>query len=150
MSDFLIGDGRVFVGVTLVLGGLASLAGELSLDPYNLTPLNGTLYFTGADGFAEGGLGRVGLFGYNPANGKTTHLFSSADFNFWSQSLSDADLPPTMAAYENKLYFNCIPASSGQPGLYVWDPAKGTGVKPSLVSGSATANPVSLTVVDFN
>jgi hypothetical protein len=111
----------------------------VSLDPDNLTPLNGTLYFTGFDG--ERGRG---LFAYNVVAKTTTLLFSSDNFDF-----SPGFGVQGMAAFENKLYFNCIPGASGQSqGLYVWDPTQSA--NPSLVSGTADTNPVSLMTAAFN
>jgi ELWxxDGT repeat protein len=130
----------------------------VSLDPYNLTPLNGILYFTGADDAV--GTGR-GLFSYDPVKKQTTHIFKSTAFDFSPQYTSSWNGSPpggqgnaspfTMTAFDNKLYFNCIPANRtiGVQGLYVWDPADGPEVNPTPVTGAGGSNPFCLMVVDF-
>ncbi len=163
-----VSDGNTLRGLWMSQGSAATtrklqgwFVSGLSLDPYNLTPLNGILYFTGNDALPAG---PRGLFSYNPVTKATTHLFSSAEFNFspndynstWNGSPIDLNplagplgngSPFTMIAFNNKLYFNCT--ANGQQGLYVWDPTKGTGVKPSLVTGTGGSDPFCLTTADF-
>jgi hypothetical protein len=149
----------------------------VSLDPYNLTPLNGKLYFTGYD--SSNGPTR-GLFSYDPVTKTTTHLLkslnkehSNEEFDLspnyegdWNGSPSGGGSaagngsPFTMAAFNNKLYFNCNPVNPVDPtvwpqGLYYWDPATDwdqktqTALPPTLVSGTGGSEPICLTVVDF-
>jgi hypothetical protein len=134
---------------------------DVSLEPYNLTPLNGVLFFTGND--TSNGNGR-GLFAYIPGENKTFRPVPSAQFDFsrtyegtWNGSPPSGHgngSPFTMAAFNNKLYFNCNPAV-GDQGLYVWDPAKwnmitGANVPPRLVTNTDESNPICLTVVNFS
>jgi hypothetical protein len=141
-----------------------SVVNGVSLEPYNLTPLNGYLYFTGND--TSNGHGR-GLFSYDPVTNKTSTVFPSTQFDFsetyegsWNGSPTNHcygnGSPFTMAAFKNKLFFNCLPAQ-GKHGLYVWDPATdwdkktNTALLPAtLVPGTDGAQPISLTVVDFS
>jgi hypothetical protein len=148
-----------------------SVVNGVSLEPYNLTPLNGTLYFTGND--TSNGPGR-GLFSYDPVTNETSPVFPSTQFDFsetyegsWNGSPTNHcygnGSPFTMAAFKNKLFFNCLPAQ-GKHGLYVWDPATDWDKKtnkalpPTLVPGTGPsslgdddgAQPISLTVVNFS
>jgi hypothetical protein len=138
------------------------------LDPYNLTPLNGILYFTGADG--NGGVNNNpsarGLFSYDPVKDKTTLLFKSDEFDLtgiyesnWNggppQSGPLVDVAAgngnafTMVAFNNKLYFNCTPHPPQEEGLYVWDPSQ-HGSTPSILTIGLFISPICLTEASFN
>jgi ELWxxDGT repeat protein len=92
------------------------------LDPYNLTVLNGELYFTGNDNYLGGSpsTGR-GLFVYDPATNSTQELIQSSQLNLSGNPGPPSvwgDLrPDTMTAYDGNLYFDAADANN-VPGLY--------------------------------
>jgi hypothetical protein len=93
----------------------------LGLDPRDLTPLNGLLYFIGDDNYELNG---SGLFVYNPATGSTAELLRSSDYNLEPDSAtveSQQAIPATLAAYDGDLYFNGDPGD-GLPDLYQYNP----------------------------
>jgi ELWxxDGT repeat protein len=131
------------------------IAGTSGLSPYDLTALNGDLYFTGNDGSARG------LFVYNPENNKVTELVGPHASNSANQGYDLYDNynnngtanfgnlnPPTMTALGGTLYFG---ASHNGASNYLYDVTLGgTAASPTatvnLVSTKAS-NPTSLTTV---
>jgi len=131
------------------------IAGTSGLDPYDLTALNGDLYFTGKDGNARG------LFVYNPENNKVTELVGPHASNTANQAYDLYDdynnngsanfgslNPTTMTALGGTLYFG---ASHNGSSNYLYDVTLGgTAASPTatvnLVSTKAS-NPASLTTL---
>jgi len=164
---------RGTTGSTVQLPAPANWASPapVALDPYNLTPLNGILYFTGVDG--NGGVGgnknplARGLFSYDPVKNKTALLLKSDQFDL--TGIYDSNWnggPPqprplvnkqagngnafTMVAFNNKLYFNCTGIGDLEQGLYVWDPSQHGSATPDTLTIGLDLSPICLTEVSFN
>jgi hypothetical protein len=126
------------------------VAGTLGLDPYDLTALNGQLYFTGKDS-----AGGRGLFAFTPdgAGGQVTEILGNShpvhnvgyDLTAGYNNNGGAQFgdlnPNTMTAHDGHLYF-AASAAGGQNELYE---LTGTSAHPSVTLVSALGvNPSSL------
>jgi hypothetical protein len=131
------------------------------IDPYNLTPFNGRLYFSAYDSPN----GQRGLFVYDPVANETTHIIPSFAYFLDAEASTDwgdgALNQYTMAVFNNKLYFNAsqggLDGSTlvfvGKPSLWSIHGAPTTGfATPTLVSaggGQDGLQPFSLTTANF-
>jgi hypothetical protein len=131
----------------------------LLIEPYNLTPFNGMLYFSAFDS----AYGQRGMFVYDPVANETRHII--AGFNYFLESetwLLDwgggALNQYTMAVFGNKLYFNACQgggpadvnlAVAGPPSLWCIDGAPTTGFATPTLVGQAGLQPFSLTTASF-
>ncbi len=140
-------DGQFSLSVGVASTNSASeIAGTSGLDPYDITALNGNVYFTGADSHGRG------LFEYDPATSKLTELIASTKLNFgdnfdpgWG-----AGSPITMAASGGELYFSASnPNATGAASVDQLYAYSGSGAAPThfITGGSLNSSPNPLVFV---
>ena len=135
---------------------MPSVQGLANPFPYDLTALNGMLYFTDYDTAAADGLGLGrGLFVYDPVTNETRQIIKSAAYNLDPGNLQtgwNAKSQYTLAIFNNKLYFNATKAG-GKTSLWRIDGAPTSGqATPQLVSnvgGQDGLQPYSLTTANL-
>jgi hypothetical protein len=114
------------------------VAGTSGLDPYDLTALNGDLYFTGNDGSGRG------LWEYTPnaVGGQVTEILSSKQYDLTASynNQGDADFgnlnPITMGVSNGHLYFAASSAASSH-GVELYE-LTGTATHPTATAVSVS------------
>jgi hypothetical protein len=140
------------------------LPSGLDLNPFNLTSLNGMLYFTGQDinnlpqnKTNEGpGAPGYGLYAYNPLTGDISEVINSGAYDFTFNAVFGGLNQPTMTAFNSDLYFgalsNLTTASSPETVNNLWrahlDSQGNASPSPVYVLQDFALSPYSLTTTD--